>query len=326
MPPRSRSASQRKAKKTKLSVVKLSTNSGRTGLSQKRFNPLTAFDAQNQLHELPSSSPKPLLKKTKRNEKVIEFSPDEETSVHDDYLDDRLWVDIHEPYTETDLAIHARKVDNVRRWFLEAFQEGPSGKLRKYRRILALTGPSGAGKTAMVRVLSREMGFKILEWRNAIGESTFSKLEAFLNRATSCSVICYETSPTAPTSSLRPTIMHQESDSFPTTSKYIILFEDLPNILHAGTQVQFHTAIRLYIEGSSQSASSVPLVIIMSDATLRGETRDEILTSGGASGHTWNQERTDILDIRAVLPRDLLTGPYVTQIRYMYTPLRVDGG
>ena len=41
--------------------------------------------------------------------------------------------DNRESTMQTDLAIHARKVDNVRRWFLEAFQEGPSGKLRKYR-------------------------------------------------------------------------------------------------------------------------------------------------------------------------------------------------
>jgi len=34
---------------------------------------------------------------------------------------------------QADLAIHARKVDDVRRWFLDAFEGGPSGKLRKYR-------------------------------------------------------------------------------------------------------------------------------------------------------------------------------------------------
>lgn len=34
---------------------------------------------------------------------------------------------------QADLAIHARKVDDVRRWFMDAFEGGPSGKLRKYR-------------------------------------------------------------------------------------------------------------------------------------------------------------------------------------------------
>lgn len=49
------------------------------------------------------------------------------------FTDDRMWVDIYEPLTEADLAVHVRKVDDVRRWFNEAFEGGPSGKLKKYR-------------------------------------------------------------------------------------------------------------------------------------------------------------------------------------------------
>jgi len=180
---------------------------------------------------------------------------------------------------------------------------------------LALTGPPGTGKTATVRVLAREMGFQILEWRSAIGESTFSKFKVFFDRATSCSAVCPETSLTAATPSLYSTLNRRESDLPPTSLKHVVLFEDLPNILHAGIQAQFHTAIRLYIE----SASPVPLVIIMSDTTMRGETRDEQLTGGrSTSGYAWSRERSDILDIRTVLSRDLLTGPYVTQIGCVY--------
>lgn len=47
--------------------------------------------------------------------------------------DDRMWVDIYEPGTEADLAVHVRKVEDVRRWLQEAFEGGPSGKLKKYR-------------------------------------------------------------------------------------------------------------------------------------------------------------------------------------------------
>lgn len=48
-------------------------------------------------------------------------------------VDDRLWIDIYEPTTEAELAVHIRKVEDVRRWFTEAFNGGPSGKLKKYR-------------------------------------------------------------------------------------------------------------------------------------------------------------------------------------------------
>ena len=50
-----------------------------------------------------------------------------------EHADDRLWVDIYEPTTEGDLAVHMRKIEDVRQWLMEAFVGGPSGKLKKYR-------------------------------------------------------------------------------------------------------------------------------------------------------------------------------------------------
>jgi cell cycle checkpoint protein len=44
-----------------------------------------------------------------------------------------MWVDIYEPNTEAELAVHVRKVEDVRRWLQDAFEGGPSGKLKKYR-------------------------------------------------------------------------------------------------------------------------------------------------------------------------------------------------
>ena len=37
--------------------------------------------------------------------------------------DDRLWADKYEPQSLGDLAVHKRKVDDVRRWLVEAFSE-----------------------------------------------------------------------------------------------------------------------------------------------------------------------------------------------------------
>jgi len=85
------------------------------------------------------------------------------------------------------LAVHVKKVENARRWFEEAFEGGPSGSLKKYRvcfsssndahsqkafkRILLLTGRAGTGKTSTIRVLAREKGFDILEWKSSAGGS-----------------------------------------------------------------------------------------------------------------------------------------------------------
>jgi len=35
--------------------------------------------------------------------------------------------------SQAELAVHCRKVEDVRRWLNEAFEGGPSGKLTKYR-------------------------------------------------------------------------------------------------------------------------------------------------------------------------------------------------
>ena len=45
--------------------------------------------------------------------------------------DDRLWVDKYAPLSLQDLAVHKRKVDDVRRWLEEAF----SGKGRSKHRV-----------------------------------------------------------------------------------------------------------------------------------------------------------------------------------------------
>jgi cell cycle checkpoint protein len=37
------------------------------------------------------------------------------------------------PHPKVDLAVHKKKVEHVRHWFMEALEGGPSGKLIKYR-------------------------------------------------------------------------------------------------------------------------------------------------------------------------------------------------
>lgn len=58
--------------------------------------------------------------------------------------------------------MHPGKVKDVDGWLGEAFNP----KLAKYRRLLVLSGPAGAGKTATLRVLAEEHGADILEYRN----------------------------------------------------------------------------------------------------------------------------------------------------------------
>lgn len=117
------------------------------------------------------------------------------------------------------------------------------------------------------------------------------KFVTFLARASSCS-----------------NIFPTQTPSSSSKSKKLILLEDLPNILHHGTQERFHDALRVLIS----SAPSVPVVVIISDEGKRGEVVDERMEVGtSAGGGRWGK---DSVDIRAVIPPELLGGPYVMQI------------
>ena len=94
-----------------------------------------------------------------------------------------------------------------------------------------------------------------------------------------------------------------------TSARQIILLEDLPNTSHTDSREKFHDILRLFVQRQiSQNGEYVPLVVVMSDVGTRGELED----AGGSSSFRGRKEG---LEIRSVLPADLLSAPYVTQIR-----------
>ena len=116
------------------------------------------------------------------------------------------------------------------------------------------------------------------------------KFQAFLTRA-STSRSVFGGSPSGP------------------TARQAILLEDLPNILHADSRQKFHDALRLFMQRqTSQNGIYIPLVVIVSDVGTRGELED----TAGSSSFRGQKEG---LEIRGALPADLLSAPYVTQIR-----------
>lgn len=208
---------------------------------------------------------------------------------------------------------------------------------------MALTGPAGTGKTATLRVLSRELGFELVEWQNGMDqrfdsdggwdeeyEGLADKFRNFLARASSCrSVLAMSSSPAAASlqsqskastqssnqssqSNLRATQSYPQlsasSSSGPTkpvvqSKQQVILLEDLPNILHLGTQAAFHATL----EAFAALPDGAPLVLIISDAGLRGEDAE------ADTGAGWRRSK-EAVDVRSVLPPSLLNSPYVTQI------------
>ena len=123
-------------------------------------------------------------------------------------------------------------------------------------------------------------------------EAIFSKFEAFLARASSYG-----------------NIFGSSSSTQTESKKRIILLEDLPNILHTDTRSQFHDTIQALLD--VQQSEPVPIIFIVSDTGTRGEASDERLATGFGG-----RNNDHVIDIRTVLPKNILCGPYVTQIRY----------
>ncbi|CAK7214446.1 RFC checkpoint protein Rad17 [Sporothrix curviconia] len=80
---------------------------------------------------------------------------------HDDDL--RPWSERFAPTNLDELAVHKKKVADVRRWLEDVML----GRLRQ--RLLVLKGAAGTGKTTTLRLLAKDMDLDILEWRNPTG-------------------------------------------------------------------------------------------------------------------------------------------------------------
>ena len=74
-----------------------------------------------------------------------------------------LWVEKHAPKSSADLAMHKKKVEEVRAWLQQADASLQLG-LPPSKRMLVLIGPPGSGKSTMLRVIAEELHFEICEW------------------------------------------------------------------------------------------------------------------------------------------------------------------
>jgi len=79
--------------------------------------------------------------------------------------DKRPWTEQFAPVDLSDLAVHKRKVADVRQW-LESAIDG------KRQKVLVLKGAAGTGKTTTIRLLAKDLGATVSEWQNPAGTDT----------------------------------------------------------------------------------------------------------------------------------------------------------
>ncbi|GAA6059117.1 hypothetical protein JCM10212_003864 [Sporobolomyces blumeae] len=260
----------------------------------------------------------------KRNSKVASREPTSSGKGKHRALEDEperdeqgMWVDRFGPMSREELSVHARKVSDVSTWLEEAF--GSNAKLSKYRRILVLSGPAGAGKTATIQALAREMEVEIVEWKeegnvqnagDEFRESVVHRFTSFLARAGMAPSLDFGSSDDSDTiASTSSLALPSASSSTGTNStRRLILLEDLPNVSHYPTKLALRSALTQYL---TSPRVTCPLVIVISEALSRpGADHD-----GAALGSGW-APRDDSTDARSVCGVQVLQHPACREISF----------
>lgn len=98
-------------------------------------------------------------------------------------LEQSMWCEAYAPTSTVDLAPSKTRVQSVRNWLEEALYGRPGSvdsdipfsklardRIRKYRRILVLSGPAGVGKTTTLKVVAKELNVEVVEWEEGAEE------------------------------------------------------------------------------------------------------------------------------------------------------------
>ncbi|KAI8055100.1 Rad17 cell cycle checkpoint protein-domain-containing protein [Syncephalis plumigaleata] len=228
-----------------------------------------------------------------------------------------LWTDQYEPTTMSELAMHKRKIASVREWLEKAYNPTTNQSASK---LLVLTGPCGSGKTATVRVLAQALSITVNEWVTPISStsvqqqqqqsssslSSLSQLDTS-SEYTSINQRFIEFMASAerytPLAMMNPVDLLQPTSRRASSTRTLLLIEDLPYLGHESSLPQFERAMLQFLAGMS----NVPAIIILSD-TLDRQMADEVIESHVRSRASWSAHNA--------LPISITSSPRCQTIRF----------
>jgi cell cycle checkpoint protein len=194
--------------------------------------------------------------------------------------DARPWSERFAPVSLDELAVHKRKVQDVRRWLDEVF----AGRMRQ--RLLVLKGPAGSGKTTTLRLLAQEMRCEVLEWRNpansfgvaGVGyQSAAAQFEEFLGRGGKFGQLEVESDGATPPLMGPPPPPTRKGQG---SERRLILVEEFPNTFMRSSAglVGFRNAIVQFLAANTpmlagfgfgyNSEPVTPIVMVISETLL----------------------------------------------------------
>lgn len=173
------------------------------------------------------------------------------------------------------------------------------------------------GKTTTVRVLAKEMGVELVEWGEAVEESSLGN---GIGKSDECGLgddlsvkrlKADRESPVAKIStflarhSFSSLSLHAETprnDKKRKSKPRVLFMTSLPNLSHAATKEAFHAALLDFCK--SYSSHSSPLIIVHSD-----------MGSGGRAEESWMDRNRDGREgPLEVLGREVKDSPWATEI------------
>ncbi|KAB5530299.1 cell cycle checkpoint protein RAD17 [Coniochaeta sp. 2T2.1] len=225
----------------------------------------------------------------------------------------RPWSERFAPMNLDELAVHKRKVADVRRWLEDVL----SGRIRQ--RLLVLKGAAGTGKTTTMQLLAKDLGCEILEWRNPAGplgathghQSAASQFEEFLGRGGKFAQLDLD-SDSDSQKAITPAPSREPGKG---SKRQIILIEEFPNtFMRSSTALtSFRINILQFLAqntpalatfGQQRKEDITPIVMIISET---------LLTTTSASADSFTAHRllgpeisrhpgTAVIEFNAVAP------------------------
>lgn len=198
------------------------------------------------------------------------LKPPRPAGAEDDDL--RPWSERFGPRTLDELAVHKKKVADVKKWLDDVI----NGRLRQ--RLLILKGAAGTGKTTTVQLLAKDLGCEVLEWRNPVGNagtgfvSASAQFQEFLGRGGKFGALDVEGS-TSSTPASSNTSQHDNA-------RRIILIEEFPNTFSSTSTAlsSFRSTLLQYLANHTPSLSMFaqqtkrepikPVVLVISETLL----------------------------------------------------------
>ncbi|XP_078317725.1 cell cycle checkpoint protein RAD17-like [Crassostrea virginica] len=188
--------------------------------------------------------------------------------------EDQLWSDKHSPRSASDLAVHKKKIEELQNWLQRHTHVNTQSKAVACPMAL-LTGPAGAGKTALVKVLAKELNCELKEWSNPIAGSYDESSFPDRRNAWSDYSRVEGSYSSSQLSQFQQFLLRADKynslDIFGNVAPgKIILVEEFPNMVYKDAAA-FHDILRKY-----SKVGKCPLVFIISDSSS-GESSERLL-------------------------------------------------